>query len=261
MAGVDRISALPVEIKISILSRLDVKYAVRTSALSRSWRHVWTLLPELTFCYFRHESSDSFLSHVDRLVSSLRGPILRFRLMMHADSTEHSTSLQRFLQIIFEKGGLDTLWMFNTGEPVQFRLPQFNSLKELNLSNCSVALPDNFKGFKCLTKLSLDEVCLSEKDLQLLVNRSRNLTTARFLLCLTEPLSVTFSSPLLTELQFRILDFVKSVKVVFAPCLRQVRISGEGFNPEEIAGATLRFMTSIACVSSLTLDYYILTVS
>ncbi|GJN14898.1 hypothetical protein PR202_gb01772 [Eleusine coracana subsp. coracana] len=45
----DRLSALPDDVLVLILLRLYTKDAVRTSVLSRRWRHVWTLLPVLRF--------------------------------------------------------------------------------------------------------------------------------------------------------------------------------------------------------------------
>ncbi|GJM95341.1 hypothetical protein PR202_ga12063 [Eleusine coracana subsp. coracana] len=51
-AGEDRLSGLPDYILVLILLRLPTSAAAQTSLLSRRWRHVWALLPELRFPFF-----------------------------------------------------------------------------------------------------------------------------------------------------------------------------------------------------------------
>ncbi|OEL18110.1 hypothetical protein BAE44_0020871 [Dichanthelium oligosanthes] len=49
-SGDGRLSALPGDVLVLILLRLDTtaSAAVRTSVLSRRWRRIWALLPEVT---------------------------------------------------------------------------------------------------------------------------------------------------------------------------------------------------------------------
>ncbi|XP_066395696.1 putative F-box/FBD/LRR-repeat protein At4g13965 [Miscanthus floridulus] len=48
-AGEDRLSALHDDVLVSILLHLSTRAAARTTVLSRHWRRIWALLPELRF--------------------------------------------------------------------------------------------------------------------------------------------------------------------------------------------------------------------
>ncbi|CAO2205643.1 unnamed protein product [Urochloa humidicola] len=63
-AGEDRLSALPDDVLVLILLRLLTAEAAQTSVLSRRWRRVWALLPELRFSFdFDCGAGAAFASH------------------------------------------------------------------------------------------------------------------------------------------------------------------------------------------------------
>ncbi|KAJ3708809.1 hypothetical protein LUZ61_012514 [Rhynchospora tenuis] len=250
MAGGDRISILPLEIKISVLSRLDFKDAVRTSAVAHSWRHLWTLLPRLHLHSFvdllglglrRDFGSDPiWLERVFHLVSSLRGPILDFQLAFYCCPERHSL-LQRLLNLLLQKGDVETLHLqnFNQRCLAVTRLPCFHALKELDLCYCHLILPADFPGFNRLTKLDLIDTLISSED---------NLS-----------LPVNLSFPSLRHLVFTFTDF-EGVPLFYAPCLEKACIFHCDFlnlkpTSEKLAQLILGLVTSVAMASSLTLGF------
>ncbi|KAJ3705412.1 hypothetical protein LUZ61_009117 [Rhynchospora tenuis] len=275
MAEADRLSFLPLEIKLSILSRVEVRDAVRTSALAQSWRHLWTLLPCLRVAYTRDKlgvpgydydmtTSATWMERVHHLLSSLRGPIFDFQLIHYCLPyfvEDQSPLFQSLLDLGFLKGGLETLDFAIEWVDVVIHLPSFSSLKVLQLSGCHVVLPVGFRGFRRLTTLDLHFVKISNDDLNLLIHTSNNLTTWVRLDCVpsddSDSLSVHLNFPLLRHLDFSINEFIEEVSVISAPCLEQANISLSctNYNPEKLARIIFRLLTSVATVSSL--DLYV----
>ncbi|KAF2610599.1 hypothetical protein F2Q70_00007050 [Brassica cretica] len=53
--GVDLISSLPDVILQHIFSQIPTKYAIRTSVLSKRWKHVWSETPSVDIDCYRYE--------------------------------------------------------------------------------------------------------------------------------------------------------------------------------------------------------------
>ncbi|KAJ3701269.1 hypothetical protein LUZ61_004974 [Rhynchospora tenuis] len=264
----DRLSALPLEIKTSILRLLPIDDAVRTSALSHSWLYVWTHLSSLFFNLSFPDDPDLLQAWVEvavYIISSLRGPLIDFDLCYFAQSYA-SEDLFRFLSLIFQKGGLQTLSIYSTGCSALIQLPYFRSLRKLYLCHFHLLLPDDFQGFEHLEDLSLYGVYIPQQDIQLLIDGSKNLKTFQGHVESDEvrTLSLTFNSPLLTFVQYYFIDSIKEVRVINAPLLEKANVSaciGPGSSEGDcalIAALTSKFMVDVAAVSDLSLGFEIL---
>ncbi|KAJ1690915.1 hypothetical protein LUZ63_015070 [Rhynchospora breviuscula] len=269
-AEVDRISFLPLEIKIEILSRLSIKDAVRTSALARSWRHLWTHLPCLRLSSGKDPLGNPrndltvpscWIQRVHRLVSSLRGPFSVFELFSCWPLDDQSV-VQSLLDLLLQKGGVETLDLFFHNDTAKIHLPWFHSLRVLRLFICHVALPIGFRGFHRLETLHLSDVRISNDDLNLLLRTSNNLTSLVISNCRTleNPLSVNLNLPLLRHLKFTFNKFVENFSVVSSPCLEHAEINyyNIDYSSQNFAQMVLRLVTSLAMVSSLKLNFDIL---
>ncbi|KAJ0815070.1 putative F-box domain, leucine-rich repeat domain superfamily, F-box-like domain superfamily [Helianthus annuus] len=78
----DKLSTLPEEVVALILSLMPTKFAVRTSILSKSWRHRWTLVTNLDFDDIHKVHGFDVLSKfVDRVLEFCQTPHVKlFRL-------------------------------------------------------------------------------------------------------------------------------------------------------------------------------------
>ncbi|KAJ3704119.1 hypothetical protein LUZ61_007824 [Rhynchospora tenuis] len=272
MEGADRISSLPSEVIVSILSHLPIKDAVRTSVLACSWRHLWTFRSHLSLGWSgdpllfgdtcnsgRQPVASSWIERAHHVVSSLRGPLLHFAFCQRF-SSDQSALLQRLLDLLLQKGSLETLHL-STGW-VAIHLPSFHSLKKLELYRCRIVLPTGFQGFRRLSTLSLHRVQISNDDLNLLIHISNNLTTFKamdFVASENHPYSIMFNLPFLRSLEFSINEYVDKVEVFSAPCLERASISSYAyFKFKNFASVNLGLVTSVVMVSSLNLDFNVL---
>lgn len=76
----DRISMLPREIQEIILCFLPIRDAVRTSILSKDWRHCWTMIPHRIFDRQFFSNKNKFVSAMNEVLLLHNGPILKFSL-------------------------------------------------------------------------------------------------------------------------------------------------------------------------------------
>ncbi|XP_038712126.1 F-box/FBD/LRR-repeat protein At5g53840-like isoform X2 [Tripterygium wilfordii] len=113
----DRISKLPDELIIFILSLLNVKEAARTSVLSRRWHQVWTFIPSLNFdpsvvindlCWVRNrwfllKGRSKYVNWVNSVLKTHQGSNLdKFRVQFDLDGN-HRHHIDAWLKFAIER--------------------------------------------------------------------------------------------------------------------------------------------------------------
>lgn len=173
----DLISDLPQSILESILTRLPIRDAVRTSILSSKWRYRWTTLTHLVFddkcirmCSDRPVVENCMVNFITRALFLHQGPIHKFQL-----STSYLQCCPDIDQwiLFLSRSDIKEL-VLELGEGEWFRVPSclFNCKKLtcLELFRCEFDPPPTFKGFLCLRSLSLHQVLVAPEVIESLIS-------------------------------------------------------------------------------------------
>uniref|UniRef100_A0A0A9DCY2 F-box domain-containing protein n=1 Tax=Arundo donax TaxID=35708 RepID=A0A0A9DCY2_ARUDO len=158
-AAADVLISLPPEVLDEILTRLDLRDAVRTSVLSRAWRRRWESLPSLDIDMPLGETP---LWAVNCVLLRCTGRVRRF----HVDLDEISVRLLQDWLLVLSRRGVEDLNL-SPHKNKFFSLPSTvfscRRLISLDLFICEIPpLPPGFDGFPDLKVLSLANVKLQQ---------------------------------------------------------------------------------------------------
>uniref|UniRef100_A0ACD5XSD3 Uncharacterized protein n=1 Tax=Avena sativa TaxID=4498 RepID=A0ACD5XSD3_AVESA len=167
VAEADALISLPTEILDEILGRLGLRDVVRTSILSRNWRHRWEALPSLDLYFPRtkgNKGAPKGLSAVDGILLRYPGRVRRF-YARRLDKI-YAGRIHDWIFILFH-WGVETLDLSPNFIDDKFALPSYvfscGRLTSLTLRKCAIPpLPAGFEGFVELKKLNLTHVQLQE---------------------------------------------------------------------------------------------------
>ncbi|CAH8321895.1 unnamed protein product [Eruca vesicaria subsp. sativa] len=128
--GVDVISSLPDAILQHIFSLIPTKYAIRTSVLSKRWRHVWSETPSLNLDCYRYDP-DSVIETLARYYSSPK--ITTFDLSI---STSKANNIDRLIDFAVSRNTEKLSLEFRHSYAMAYRFPEVfftssSSLKQL----------------------------------------------------------------------------------------------------------------------------------
>ncbi|KAK6127520.1 hypothetical protein DH2020_038723 [Rehmannia glutinosa] len=102
----DRLSELPEHLLVEIISFLEMKDAVKTSALSKTWKHLWTHVDKIVYEFDDRQPTaklPEFISFVHRTLMQCTCPNLKkFALSVYNGSYGHQL-LDEWLQWVFKK--------------------------------------------------------------------------------------------------------------------------------------------------------------
>ncbi|RLN09725.1 hypothetical protein C2845_PM11G21550 [Panicum miliaceum] len=179
---------LPTNVICSIISRLPLRDAIRTSILSSQWRYVWCDHANLTFNRYalKRESAGSvtiseheFLAMVDGVLRQHSGTgvdLMEVRCALH---NKHADRIDRWVKFAVVSRTKELILHLSNAcrtslsrnmpyelpagrpEPYSFACHLFGAssdgsyLQRLQLTSVSLKLPDNFNGFPNLKKLSM----------------------------------------------------------------------------------------------------------
>ncbi|XP_024984156.1 F-box/FBD/LRR-repeat protein At1g13570-like [Cynara cardunculus var. scolymus] len=163
----DRISNLPEHLIGSILERLTVQDAVRTSVLSKRWRYRWTTMTSLVL-------DEQFAKKIVKYVAfGLNGfiRIVNQILILHPRAISKlslyipNISLDSFQEVhqwmlFLSRSSVRELVLFNANSfyPLPSHVFSCSELKKLKLENCIFNTPLEFEGFPNLKDLFLKNI-------------------------------------------------------------------------------------------------------
>ncbi|CAO2165287.1 unnamed protein product [Urochloa humidicola] len=257
--GVDRVSGLPDAILRDIVSRLPIKDAARTAALSRRWRPIWLsaplvlvdthLLPAGCDKVPRHidlAESNAVAASVSRILAAHPGPFRCIRLACSHMDDGHAR-VARWLHLLAVKG-IQELFLINRRWPFS---PTTRHMPATFFSMASLTrlwlgywkFPDTadlLRGaaFPHLLELGLCSVVIENSDIDFILARSPVLKLLCFQGHMHPRLHLRLVSQSLRCVQIHWSD-VEAIDVVDVPCLERLILCG--YSIKKTKGTRINF--------------------
>ncbi|XP_052187209.1 F-box/FBD/LRR-repeat protein At1g13570-like [Diospyros lotus] len=260
----DRISHLPADVKEKILMCLPMEDAVRTSILSKKWRHSWVTLPQLVFndkfCRkARTAPKNELLMAIYQVLLHHRGPILKFELSMC--SLKSCSEIDQLIPFVSNNDLQELILHIQSGEPYKLPSSFFSclQLKHLELRLCSFNPPRRFGGFSMLLSLELQDVAITSRVLSGLIHSCPRLEKLKLGSCKIFSFShLEIIAPKLKSLnfdgKFRSLSFKNTPKLERVSLLLYEIMPWERYEGRDLSNWVTLF-SGLPAMEFLELDY------
>uniref|UniRef100_A0A8R7QHL5 F-box domain-containing protein n=2 Tax=Triticum urartu TaxID=4572 RepID=A0A8R7QHL5_TRIUA len=183
----------PKDILCSILSRLPLKEAVRTSILSERWKHLWRCHSNLEFSLRSmfpgprtngpnvvRPWKDVFIERVDAVLQQHSGAGVDNIQFQAPCDDEHGDRIEGWVRFAIASKAKQLILDFSgthhiEQHPYKIDLRLLDDSKSLHLqsiklSSVSLKVPADFKGFRNLKRIFLADTNITDGDLQHLVS-------------------------------------------------------------------------------------------
>ncbi|XP_071704819.1 F-box/FBD/LRR-repeat protein At1g13570-like [Rutidosis leptorrhynchoides] len=166
-AETNNLSKLPDNLVDSILERLPIQDAVRTSILSRNWRYTWTTMRLLVLDeHFSNKLAKNgtfgysgFIRVINQLFYFLKAPILKVHLFIPKMLLDIFQEVNQWI-LRLSRDCVRKLVLINSNQ--SYQLPSYlfycSELRYLKLKNCIFKPPLEFQGFVYLEVLWLQNI-------------------------------------------------------------------------------------------------------
>ncbi|CAK9157356.1 unnamed protein product [Ilex paraguariensis] len=260
----DMISNLPGNVIETILMRLPIRDAVRTSILSRKWRYIWAKLPEIVFddtlCQEsvenQHGAKTKLAETIYQVLLLHHGPILKFTLSI--PGLESSYEIDQLILFLLRNGIEDFTLQMRESEPYKLPAAFFSciQMKYLDLHFCVFKPSPSFKGFSRLTSLKFCEVNVGREIIESLISNCPLLEQFTLKLTLEISDSINYLEINAPNLKFFFFQgILKSIWFKNAPLLAEVEIYTE--NPVDnslaVGGVPNKLSSTLINLKILTL--------
>ncbi|XP_052188100.1 F-box/FBD/LRR-repeat protein At1g13570-like [Diospyros lotus] len=260
----DIISHLPADVKEKILMCLPIEDAVRTSILSKKWRHSWERLPQLVFdndfCRkARTAPKNELLMAMYQVLLRHRGPIVKLKLSLFA--LKSCSEIDHLIYFVSNNDIQELSLLIQRGQAYKLPSSFFSclQLKHLELRFCTFNPPPRFGGFSMLLSLEFQDVSITSKVLSTLISSCPRLEKLKLGSCKIFSFSnLEISAPKLTSLvfdgKFRSLSFKNTPKLARISLLLYEMFPSQRYEGEDLSN-WLTLFSGLPALEFLGVDY------